>query len=160
MDYGLSLLSIENLTLKKKILNLLIKKSRTFERLMELGTKHAVQSSLYDLEQEGFITRRIRTENETNIYYYIFNRTKLLFKIQKDLEENHRKMKEIMEFYTSNYLFYCDHCKKLFEYSEAMEAAFGCCGDKMISFDSTDIIQKITDNMAYIERKLDSLAKI
>lgn len=158
LDYGLNLLSMENLELKGEMLGLIIKKSRTLEKLMELGTKHAVQSSLYDLEQEGFITRKIRNEKETNVYYYVFNRSKLLFKIQKDLETNYEKMKEKMEFYSSNYLFYCGHCKKLFEYAEAMENAFRCCQAQMKSFDASEIVQKITENMAYLQSKLNSLS--
>ncbi len=78
MDYGLSLLSGENLELKKQILSQVIRKTRTLEKLMELGTKHAVQSSLYDLEQMGFITRKIRTENELNIFYYVFTKLNII----------------------------------------------------------------------------------
>jgi len=161
LDYGLSLLSRENLELKKSMLELLIKKSRTLDRLMELGTKHAVQSSLYDLEQEGFITRRIKATKDTNVYYYIFNRSKLLFKIQKDIEDKNKRLKDIMEYYSSNYLFYCQNCEKIYEYSEAMERAFKCCDNgQMQSFDTTEIVQKITWNMAYLNDKLQSLAKI
>ena len=142
------------------MLGLLIKKSRTLEKLMELGTKHAVQSSLYDLEQEGFITRKIKYEKETNVYYYVFNRAKLIFKIHKDLENNYQKLREIKDFYSSNYLFFCNQCEKLFEYAEAMESAFTCCDQKMISFDATEIVQKITENMTYLKGKLSSLSKI
>jgi transcription initiation factor IIE alpha subunit len=143
------------------MLELLIKKSRTLDRLMELGTKHAVQSSLYDLENEGFITRKIKAEKETNVYYYIFNRNKLLFKIQKDIEDKSQRFQDIMKFYSSNYLFFCQQCEKLYEYAEAMEQAFKCCNDQqMQSFDTTEILQKITKNMAYLNDKLQSLAKI
>ncbi len=161
LDYGLSLLSDDNIQLKKHMLTLLIKKSpRTLEKLMELGTKHAVQSSLYDLEHEGFINRKIKNEKDTNIYYYNFNRTKLLYKIQKDLEENYEKMKEQRNFYTSQYLFYCNQCNKLYDYAEAMESAFNCCGITMKSFDATDNVQILDDNIAYIEDKLKSLSRI
>jgi len=160
LDYALSLLSNEHLELKKQMLSLLIKKSRTLDKLMELGTKHAVQSSLYDLEHEGFITRRIKSEKDQNIYYYVFNRTKMLYKIQRDLEEKYRKMNEIMEYYTSNYLFYCHHCNRLYDYTGAMENAFNCCNDRMKSFDSSEIVKKIAKNMAYIKEKLEALSKI
>ena len=162
MDYGLSLLSTENLELKKSIIGLLIKKTRTLDKLMELGTKHAVQSSLYDLEQEGFITRKIRSDGESNIFYYVFNRSKLLFKIQKDLENNYQKIKEKMNYYTSNSnsLFYCNKCNKLFEYTAAIERAFKCCDEALNSFDTKEIVHKLKTDIAYIEDKLNNLAKI
>ncbi|NVM55148.1 MAG: hypothetical protein HWN66_15690 [Candidatus Helarchaeota archaeon] len=157
LEYGLSLLAMDNIEIKKNMLSLVIKKTRTLERLMELGTKHAVQSSLYDLEQEGFITRKIKE----NIFSYEFNRIKILFKIQKDLESNHRRLKDEMDFYRANdCLFLCKSCKNMYEYTKAMENGFRCCGERMNSFDSTEIVQNIMKNMSYLENKLNSLSKI
>ena len=157
LEYGLTLLSTENIELKKQMISLLIKKTRTLEKLMELGTKHAVQSSLYDLEQGGFITRKIKE----NIFSYEFNRTKILFKIQKDLETSHRELKQQMDFYSTNdCLFLCQVCKGLYEYTKAMESGFSCCGQRLSSFDSSQVIQKLSQNMAFIENKLNSLSKI
>jgi len=157
MDYGLNLLSTENIELKMSMLSLLIKKSpRTLETLMELGSKHAVQSSLYDLEQEGFITRRIKE----NIFSYEFNRAQILFKIKKTLETTYEKLNEDRNYYTTNVLFHCKICNKLFEYTYAMEHAFKCCGEQMNSFDSSRVIREIMENMTFIESKLSAFDKV
>lgn len=160
LDYGLSRLSAENLELKKQMMSILIKKTQTLEELMQLGNKHQIQSSLYELEQEGFITRKVQKGEEFNIFSYEFNRASLLFKIQKELEDNYEKYKEQRDYYNANVLFYCKKCNKLFEYTSAMENTFQCCGEPLQSFDSSEAIKNLTANMAYIEVKLNSFAKI
>ncbi|MDD1779397.1 MAG: hypothetical protein LUQ65_14640 [Candidatus Helarchaeota archaeon] len=160
LDYGLSRLSAENLELKKKMIGILIKKTQTLEELMELGNKHQIQSSLYELEQEGFITRLVQKGEEMNIFSYEFNRATILFKIQKELEDHYRKYKQQRDYYTSNVLFSCKKCNKLFEYTTAMENAFQCCGEPMQSFDNSETLKNLTANMTYIEDKLKSFAKI
>ena len=139
---------------------ILIKKTQTLEELMTLGNKHQIQSSLYELEQEGFITRKVQKGEEMNIFSYEFNRASLLFKIQKELEDNYEKYKEQRDYYNANVLFYCKKCNKLFEYTSAMENTFQCCGEPLQSFDSSEAIKNLTANMAYIEVKLNSFAKI
>jgi len=157
LNHGLTLLSPENRELKKQIITLLVKKTRTLEKLMELGSKHAVQSSLYDLEKWGFITRHIKE----NIYSYEFNRSKVLFKIQKDLETTYHRLQKEIEYYTKNdCLFICQSCKNLYDYAKAMENGFICCTSRLNSFDPAADIQKIRKQMIYIEDKLNSLAKL
>lgn len=157
LDYGVTLLSPDNIVLKMEMLSLIIKKTRTLEKLMELGTKHAVQSSLYNLEQNGFITRKVKE----NIFSYEFNRTKILFKIKKDLETRYQQIKDVKDYYISNdCLFVCSHCKQLFDYAKAMEHGFICCGARISSFDSTSIVQNLMDKMVFIEEKLKALSKI
>lgn len=139
---------------------ILIKKTQTLEELMTLGNKHQIQSSLYELEQEGFITRMVQKGEEMNIFSYEFNRTNLLFKIQKELEASYESYKQQQKYYTSNMLFYCDKCKNLFEYTSAMENSFRCCDEQLQSFDSTEVVENLMANMAYVKEKLKSLAKI
>ncbi|TFG05675.1 MAG: hypothetical protein EU536_01425 [Promethearchaeota archaeon] len=156
LDYGLTLLSEDHLELKREIISLLIKKTRTLEKLMELGTKHAVQSSLYDLEQEGFITRHVKE----NVYSYEFNRKKILFKIRKDLEMNYGDLQAQKKFHTLNdCLFTCNSCHKLYDYAKAMENGFLCCNNRVTSFDSSAIMQEIDEKMSFIAQKLNSLTK-
>ncbi len=157
LDYGLTLLSPEHIELKQQIIGLLIKKTRTLEKLMEFGTKHAVQSSLYDLERGGFINRHIKE----NIYSYSFNRTKILFKIKRDLETNFAQLKKEKDYYTSNdCLFLCTTCKQSYDYMKAMESGFMCCNIHLKNFDSTQEVQKIMEAMSYLQGKLDSYAKL
>ena len=157
LDYGLTLLAPENLELKQQIIGLLIKKTRTLEKLMELGTKHAVQSSLYDLEWGGFINRHIKE----NIYSYTFNRGKILFKIKRDLETKHKRLEEEKKYYTSNdCLFVCDMCKQLYDYMKAMEGGFMCCSEHLKNVDTTQEVQKIMEKMTYLKGKLNSFAKL
>lgn len=155
MDYGLNLLREEHLELKKQILTRLVKRSHKLEDLLTLGEK-AIRSCLYNLEQEGFISRK----TEDDKIYYVFDRSKILFKIQKELEETYEKLEEKRKFYTSNTIFYCDSCKKRFKYIAASEKDFDCCGETMKPFDATETLQNITKFIAFIKDKLESLEKI
>jgi len=142
------------------MLCILIKKTQTLEDLMKLGNKHQIQSSLYELEQQGFITRKVQKGEEMNIFSYEFNRTKILFKIQRELESSYENYKKQQEYYAANVLFYCEKCKNLFEYTRAMENSFKCCDEPLHSFDSAGVLKNLIENMAYIEDKLKALAKI
>lgn len=155
MDFGLFLLKDGYLDLKKHLLTKLIQREYSIEDLIKIGTK-AVQSSLYDLEQEGFITREIQNGQP----HYKFNRTNLFFKIQKELEEIYENLIERKKYLSINTLFLCESCQNKLNYTQAIEKDFQCCGIMMKSLDTKEILQNIMKYMAIVENKLESLGKI
>lgn len=155
MDYALLILNEDFLYLKKKILRTLIRRPRNFEDLLKLGDR-AIRNCLYNLEQEGFLARRIEDEK----IFYKFDREKAIFKIRKDMEDYYVKLEKMRKLYSKNTLFECDTCKSLYDYPESMEMGFKCCGKKLNPYNPGKIIQNIIKNIAYVEEKLNYFEKI
>lgn len=155
MDYSLLLVDSEFLDLKKYLLINLVKRSHTTDDLFRIGKK-AIRTCLYDLEKEGFLTRK--TKDDSLIFE--FNRSKILFKIKKDLENNHKKLKEMEKIFSKGPIFRCNVCGTFFNYTEAMEKDFQCCAQKLKSFEKTKILRKISQKLVFIEDKLDLLNEI
>ena len=106
--------------------------------------------------------KRIKTKYP-GVHYVVGNSTtgRKSEKIYYIMYRRDGKLVEEKAFYTSNdCLFYCDHCKNLYEYTKAMENGFICCEERVKSFDSDAIVQGLLEKMAYIEDKLGALSKI
>jgi transcription initiation factor IIE alpha subunit len=161
-DYGISLLRKEDLDLKLELLRILFDSHKKLEQLMEeFGKSSDLLKALYELTSMGFISQKSFHDNSP--YYreheYFFEREKFFYKIRKNLEEKKSILESEKEIIQTNFLFKCDVCNKLYNYIEAINNNFMCCG-RIHELNQSMMISEIDFKINLIDTKLKILDRI
>jgi len=164
IDYAISLLKEDDLDLKIKILVSVIEKNKNVDQLIEeFGKSTNLLKSIYELVSLGLIIERRFWASAPNVYQnheYNFDVDRFIFRIRKNLVEKRQILTQEKKLFENEILFTCNNCQTTYEYGDAINGDFYCCGNRIQAMMKTDAINEIDEKLEIINKKLNLLNKL
>jgi transcription initiation factor TFIIE subunit alpha len=129
------------------------------ELIQKTGMKlNALRKLLYQLFEQNLVSyRRVRDKEAGWFkYYWRINRTGLNIVLNAKKRRILSKLKERLEYESSNMFFFCPTDNARYIFDEAMETNFQCpvCGGKLDSIQNRDLITTLQRKIDDIEHNL------